>query len=241
MARVLAFGFALVAYASFLGSFLVMMDFLTNAGVVCAIDRAPQSPLAIPIDLGLIAIFGVSHSVMARPAFKSRWTRIVPAVLERSVYVLTSSMTLTLIALCWRSIPSPIFSIESTPLRMVLWAISFLGIGLTVWSTFLTDHFDLFGLRQAWLHMREREYTPVPFQERSLYKLMRHPMMLGLLVWMWVTPTMSVGHLVFAASMSAYVAIGIVLEERGLSRTLGEPYADYRRRVRALLPIPTTR
>jgi len=124
---------------------------------------------------------------------------------------------------------------------MVMWAISFVGIGVAVWSTFLTDHFDLFGLRQTWLFLRGREYTPVPFQEKSLYKFVRHPMMLGMLVWMWATPTMSIGHALFAASMSLYVAIGITLEERGLARTLGEPYADYRRRVRAILPIRPNR
>jgi methanethiol S-methyltransferase len=239
----MALAFGVLAYLAFGAVFLAYVPFLANLGPLRGIDDGPTAPpaVALAVDLGLLALFGVSHSVMARPWFKARWTRLVPEHAERSTYVLVSSLALGLLIWQWRALPAPVWQLESVALRWLVWILAACGVVLCVVSTFLIDHADLFGLRQVWLHARGRPYTPTPFRERSLYKLVRHPLMLGFLIWFWSTPTASVGRVVFALGMSVYIVIGVALEERDLSRSLGASYLDYRLRVRALVPWPRRR
>ena len=170
---------------------------------------------------------------MARAGFKRAWTRVVPVAAERSTYVAIASAQLAVVVWQWRPIDTVIWSVAA-PARYAIYAVQALALALIVVSTWLTDHFDLFGLRQAWLGDK---YTPVPFVERGLYRYVRHPMMLGMLVWLWAAPTLTVGHFVLSAGLSVYIAIGIAFEERSLERELGAPYADYRRRVPAIVPF----
>jgi protein-S-isoprenylcysteine O-methyltransferase Ste14 len=234
MRRIVVLTYGAVAYVAFVVVFAAMFLFANNLGIVRGIDAPPGGSLAI--DLALVAVFGVSHSVLARPAMKRALAAIVPPVVERSTYVLVASATLALTVWQWRSAPQVIWDVTQPALRWAIWAVSGVGAVMIVSSTFLTNHFDLFGLRQVWLNWLGRAYTPVPFVERSLYRHVRHPMMLGLCVWLWATPRMTLGHLVFSAAMTAYILVGIVFEERGLVRELGAPYEDYRRRVPALVP-----
>jgi protein-S-isoprenylcysteine O-methyltransferase Ste14 len=234
MGRFVVLVYGVVAYLAFLAVFAALFLFAGNLGVVRGIDAEPAGSLAI--DLVLVALFGVSHSVLARPAAKRALTAILPRVAERSTYVLVASATLALLVWQWRAATDPIWHVAQPALRAAIWAAGGVGAILIVVSTLLTDHFDLFGLRQVWLHWRGRPYTPVPFVERSLYRHVRHPMMLGVCVWLWATPDLTLGHLVFSAAMTAYILVGIVFEERGLVRELGAPYEDYRRRVPALVP-----
>jgi protein-S-isoprenylcysteine O-methyltransferase Ste14 len=238
MRKALALGYGVVAYLAFLGVFAAFVGFVGGAHILRGIDggKTAASPLAVGIDLALITLFGVSHSVMARPGFKERWVRVVSRSAERSTYVLVASLVLALLAWQWRALPGVVWNVAPRVSRLAVWGVSGAGVLLVVVSTFLTDHFDLFGLRQTWLYVIGRPYTPVPFRERGLYKVVRHPMMVGVLLWFWATPTMSVGHLIFALAMSVYVFVGVAFEERQLARSLGEPYQAYRARVRAFLP-----
>jgi protein-S-isoprenylcysteine O-methyltransferase Ste14 len=239
VSRVALLAFGVFAYACFVAAFAAGADFITGAGFVRG-PGALSAPAAIAGDLALLALFGISHSLMARPAFKRRWTKVVPHAAERSIYVLTASVCLGLTFWQWRALPQPVaplWNVASGGGRAVLWALTAGGFLLAVASTFLTDHFDLFGLRQVWLAVRGRPYEPVPFKARALYRLVRHPMMLGLLVVFWATPTMTWDRALFAIGMTAYIAIGIAFEERDLERTFGESYRRYRREVPALIPL----
>jgi protein-S-isoprenylcysteine O-methyltransferase Ste14 len=238
MRRALALGYGVLAYLAFLSVFALLVGFVGGAHVIRGIDEGKGGalPIALSIDIALIVLFGASHSIMARPKFKERWVRFVPRSAERSTYVLVASLTLGLLAWQWRALPRQVWNLALPAARFVVWGVSGAGILLVVASTFLTDHFDLFGLRQTWLHVLDRPYTPVPFRERGLYKHVRHPMMIGVLIWFWATPTMSIGHLIFALGMSVYIFVGVALEERELARALGEPYQAYRSRVRAFFP-----
>jgi protein-S-isoprenylcysteine O-methyltransferase Ste14 len=246
MSRIALLAFGVFAYACFLAAFAAGGDFVTGAGFVRGIDApsARSFPAAIAVDVALLALFGISHSVMARPAFKRRWTKVVPHAAERSVYVLVASLCLGLIFWQWRSLPpsiAPLWNVTSAGARAALWALTAAGFLLAVASTFLTNHFDLFGLRQVWLAARRRPYEPVPFKVRALYRLVRHPMMLGLLIVFWAAPTMTADRALFAVAMTAYIAIGIAFEERDLERTFGDSYRRYRREVRAVIPLPLPR
>jgi protein-S-isoprenylcysteine O-methyltransferase Ste14 len=243
MSRIALLAFGVFAYACFLAAFAAGADFVAGAGFLRGIDApAPLSvPAALAVDVALLALFGVSHSVMARPAFKRRWTKVVPHAAERSVYVLVASLFLGLAFWQWRALPesiAPIWNVTAAGGRAALWALEAAGFLLAVASTFLTDHFDLFGLRQVWLAARGRPYEPVPFKQRALYRVVRHPMMLGLLIVFWAAPTMAWDRALFAIVMSAYIAIGITFEERDLERTFGESYGRYRREVPAVIPMP---
>ena len=174
---------------------------------------------------------------MARPAFKTWWTRIVPKQVERSTFVLVASLLLFLIFWQWRPMPATVWSVDQPVGRMVLWAVFWIGWLVVLLSTFMINHFDLFGLRQVWLHFRGREYHHVEFQKSSLYKHVRHPIMLGFIIAFWATPDMSVGHLLFAIGTTGYTILGIQIEERDLVAHIGESYEDYRRRVPALVPF----
>jgi methanethiol S-methyltransferase len=238
VSRAAAFAFALLAYALFLAVFSYGIGFVGNLLVPKTIDSGPVEPTgrAVLVNLALLAIFAAPHSIMARAGFKRRWTRIVPPIAERSAYVFVSSLLFALVFWQWRPIPIVIASVDATVARWLLLGISLAGWGLVFVSTIYTGHFDLTGVRQAYLYWRGREYAPVPFSERGLYGRLRHPLMLGLLVAFWVTPHMTVGHLLFAAGMTAYILVGVSLEERDLARLIGDDYRRYRERVPMLFP-----
>jgi protein-S-isoprenylcysteine O-methyltransferase Ste14 len=238
MERVLAFLYGLVTYGVFLLTFLYAIGFVTNLVVPKSIDTGVAGPVgqAVLVNVLLLGLFGLQHSVMARPAFKSWWTRIVPEPVERSTFVLATCVVLGVLFWQWRPILATVWDVDHSAARAVLAAIGGLGWGIVLYSTVLIDHFDLFGLRQVTLYLRNRPYKHHPFMERSLYRLIRHPLMTGFLVAFWFTPTMTVGRLLFAIATTLYVLVAIQLEERDLLRFLGEDYRRYRQRTPMILP-----
>jgi protein-S-isoprenylcysteine O-methyltransferase Ste14 len=238
--RLIVFLVGVAVYCLFLGTVLCGIGFLGNTGLHEGIDGgvAIPWPRAVAVDVALIALFGMQHSVMARPAFKRHWQRVVPVPLERSVYVLLSCACLLLLFWCWRPLPAPVWDASGTRVGAALAALFWIGWGLVVASTFLVDHFDLFGLRQVTLFLRGVEYTPPPFRQPLVYRYVRHPLMLSTLIAFWATPRMSVGHLLFAAGMTLYTLVGVAFEERDLLAAHGESYARYRAQVPMLLPVP---
>ena len=240
MAGTLAFVYGTLAYTLFLGVFLYLIGFLGNVFVPKSIDSPAQtaSGVALLVNLLLVSVFGLQHTVMARVRFKEWWTRFVPHPIERSTYVLFTCLVLGLIFWQWRPMPGVIWEVESFAGRVSLWALFWTGWALVLLSTFLIDHFDLFGMRQVHLYARGRAYRHLDFQISGLYRYVRHPLLLGFLITFWVTPLMTVGHLVFAAAMTTYILVAVQFEERDLARFYGKPYEDYRRRVPMLVPIP---
>lgn len=238
MARAPALLFGGVSYAIFFGSFLYLIGFLGNFGVPKTIDSGTAGALApaVLVDGLLIALFGLQHSVMARPGFKTGWTRLVPRPIERSTYVLASSLALILLFWAWQPIPEAVIRFESPLARGTLTALSFAGYGLVLVSTFLIDHFDLFGLRQVFLHFRQRRYEEKRFVTPWLYRFVRHPLYVGWFAAFWLTPDLTVGRIYFAAGMTAYILLAIPLEERDLEGALGEPYARWRERTPRFVP-----
>ena len=239
MTKVLSVSYGAVGYLIFLGTFLYAVGFVGNVLVPKGIDAGPVVSLgeAVATNVLLLGLFAVQHSVMARPAFKRGWTRTVPPHLERSTYVLASSLVLLLLFWLWQPMPEVVWAVGPSA-AAVLWVVFGLGWVVVLVSTFLIDHFDLFGLRQVFLYARSRPYTPPPFRIRGLYRVVRHPIMLGFLIAFWATPTMTWGHLLFAGVTTAYIVVGVWLEERDLRHAFGETYDQYRRRVGMLLPRP---
>jgi protein-S-isoprenylcysteine O-methyltransferase Ste14 len=237
MGRVIGFVYGVAAYATFLGTFLYAAAFVGNLGVPKSLDGPPVGSFggALAIDLALLGLFAVQHSVMARPAFKRRWTRIVPEPLERSTYVLASSVALILLFWLWRPLGGVVWNVEDPVGRALLHAGFAFGWLLVLVTTFLIDHFDLFGLRQVWLHLRGRPYTPLVFRTPGPYRLVRHPLYVGWLFAFWSTPTMTATHLLFAVITTAYILIAIRFEERDLMAAHSE-YSSYRSRVPMLIP-----
>ena len=238
MARVLAFVYGVVSYAIFFVTFLYAICFLGNFGVPKSIDSGAAGPLgaAVLVNTLLLSLFAIQHSVMARPAFKARWTKLVPKPIERSTYTLLSALALIAVFALWRPMPGIVWDVESALGRSLLWAGFAFGWSLVLVATFLIDHFDLFGLRQVWLHLRGRPYTQLPFGTPGPYRWVRHPLYVGWFFAFWSTPTMSLGHLFFAAVASAYILVAVQLEERDLVRFLGDDYARYRERVPMFVP-----
>jgi methanethiol S-methyltransferase len=237
--RALFMSFALIAYAIFFATFLYLIGFVGDlAALPATVDRGPSAPLitALIIDIALIALFGVQHSVMARQGFKKAWTRTVPRPIERSVYVLFASAALIVMFVFWRPIDGVVWDVANPLGQTILWVLFALGWGIVLLSTFLINHFELFGLQQAWLHLQGREAAPPEFRQPFFYKWVRHPLYAGFFLAFWSTPHMSTGHLLLAAGMSAYMLIAISYEERDLVGYFGEDYERYRRNVGMLIP-----
>lgn len=237
MKRHLILLYGVASYAVFFATFLYMIGFLGNLWVPKSIDSAASVPLgqALLIDFLLLLGFALQHSVMARPAFKRVATRIIPESAERSTYVLASSLALAAVFWLWQPLGGVVWDLEATWARCTLWSVFLSGWALILFSSFLINHFDLFGLRQVWLQWRRLPYTELPFRTPSLYRVVRHPLYVGWLLAFWATPTMTVAHLVFALLCTTYILAAIPLEERDLLDALPE-YAAYREAVPMLLP-----
>lgn len=239
-----AFVFSIVCYGAFLLVFLYLLAFLANLAprsIDVGRDMGTMT-FAVLVNVGLLALFGMHHSVMARPWFKRAWTRVVPKELERSVYVLIASAVLAFLMWQWRPIPTPVLWHAGADWRAALvWSVMGMGVLVLLWATFLIDHFELFGLRQGWVTLRNEELRGPAFVTPHLYKIVRHPLYVGWLLIFWGAPTMTAGRFLFAASMSAYILIAIRFEERDLEEHIGEPYRRYRRQVPALVPRPGRR
>lgn len=236
----IVFVYGVLAYLSGVAALLYLILFVGDLWVPKTIDSvAAGSPgQAVLVNLALIALFGLQHSVMARPSFKAWWTRGVPESVERSTYVLAAALVTALLCWQWQPIAGTVWSVESPAARLLLQGLFWFGWALLFFSTFMINHFDLFGLRQVYLRLKRQTYTPVPFVEMAVYKLIRHPIMLGLLLGFWSTPDMSYGHLLFAVGCTIYIFIGIWFEERNTREALGEAYERYRRDTPMLLPLP---
>jgi protein-S-isoprenylcysteine O-methyltransferase Ste14 len=238
MKRLAIFIYGVGSYAVFFATFLYAIAFVGNFPLVPrTIDGIPQMAFgnALVINMLLLAVFAIQHSVMARPAFKAWWTRIIPQAAERSTYVLLSSLALIALFYFWQPMGGVIWQVESRSAQLPLLAGFGFGWALVLYSTFLINHFDLFGLRQVWLQLLGKPYTALPFKTPAAYKLVRHPLYLGWFFAFWCTPQMTAAHLLFAVLTSVYILIGIFLEERDLIQAHPE-YAAYRQRVPMLLP-----
>jgi protein-S-isoprenylcysteine O-methyltransferase Ste14 len=243
MSRILALGYGVASYLAFLAAFLYAVGFVGNLLVPKSIDSGPMTPLAaaVFVDTLLLLIFAVPHSVMARPAFKRWWTRFIPPPIERSTYVLVSSLALGFLYWQWRPIPAVVWQVTNPAGLWLVYTIFWAGWAVVFVSTFLIDHFDLFGLRQVYLYASGRLYTPVGFKVLGLYRYVRHPIMVGFLIAFWAAPTMTAGHLLFAGATTGYILIALQLEERDLVCFHGEQYQGYQRQTRMLLPIPKSK
>lgn len=238
--RALIVAYGVVAYLAFFVVILYTIGFVSGFAVPKAINDGPVGGVAeaVVVNTCLMLLFVIQHTVMARPAFKRWITAYIPQAAERSTFVLLASACLGLVLWRWQPIPDVLWQAEHPLVRGVLHSISLLGWGIVFFSSFLIDHFDLFGLRQVVLHARSRPYTDHPFVVRSLYKFVRHPLMLGFVLAAWFTPDLTVGHVLFAGLLTAYILFGIRVEERDLLKAHGDDYRAYRDRTPALLPIP---
>ena len=237
--RVLFFLYGITCYAIFFGTFLYAIGFMGNLFVPKSIDSGAETTLlyALGVNLALLSLFAVQHSVMARPGFKKIWTKLVPEPVERSTYVLFSSVALIVMFYYWQPMGVTIWSVTDPVVQTILYSLFGFGWCLVLVSTFLINHFDLFGLRQVFLFLVGKPYTNLTFGTPGPYRLVRHPLYLGWFFAFWATPTMTVAHLFFAVVTTVYILVAIQLEEKDLVDSLGEPYARYRKSVPMLVPF----
>jgi protein-S-isoprenylcysteine O-methyltransferase Ste14 len=241
--RISIFLYGVACYAVFFGTFLYAVGFIGNFAVPRTLDSAPTGGFlpSLLINMGLLGLFALQHSVMARPAFKRWFTRSVPTSAERSTYVLASSLALIALFAFWQPLGGEVWTVTDPTLRGVLWGAFAFGWLLVLVSTFLINHFDLFGLRQVWLQLVGRPYTEIGFRTPGPYRYVRHPLYVGWFFAFWATPTMTLSHLVFAVATTAYILIAIRLEERDLVAHLGDRYSNYREQVPMLVPFTRRR
>jgi protein-S-isoprenylcysteine O-methyltransferase Ste14 len=241
MGRILAFLYGVLCYLIFFVTFLYAIGFVGNVFVPKAIDTGVASPPLSPaliIDAILLSLFAVQHSVMARQGFKRAWTNIVPPAVERSTYVLLASLILLLLFWQWQPMGPVIWEAHNPTARMLLQALFWIGWGSVLVSTYLVDHFALFGLKQVYRFLKGSAEEPIPFKSPGLYKVVRHPLYLGFIIAFWSTPRMTFGHLFFAVMTTAYIVLAIQFEERDLVHSYGDTYHVYRQRVSMLIPLP---
>lgn len=239
MSRLAYLLIATLCYLAFFFSFLYFVGFLAGyPDLPTHVDKgiAASVPVAVIVDIALVALFGLQHSIMARPGFKAGWTKIVPAPIERSVYCLATAAVLVVLFAFWHELPQPVWHVENAAFRTVLWTLFGLGILVVFISTWLISHFELFGLAQAWSHFRGRELPQQKFRTPAFYKLVRHPIYLGFFVALWATPEMSLGHVILSSSMTIYLVIGATFEERDLVSHFGATYVEYQSRVSMIIP-----
>jgi|ERR1700682_3224929 methanethiol S-methyltransferase len=237
--RITAFLYGMVCYLIFFATFLYAIAFLGDIGSLKSIDSGPQVPVAqaLGINTALLLLFAVQHSVMARPWFKRAWTRIIPPVVERSTYVLFASLAMALLFWQWQPMGGLVWEVTDTVGRLAIYGIYALGWLLLLAATFLINHFDLFGLRQVYLHLIGREYAGLKFRTPAFYRYVRHPIYFSWLCIFWATPRMTTAHLVFAIATTAYIMMAIPWEERDLVRAYGEAYRLYQEQVPKILPL----
>ncbi|MEO5978886.1 MAG: methanethiol S-methyltransferase [Chryseolinea sp.] len=239
MKRVLFFLYGVIAYLIFFGTFSYAVGFVSTFVVPKNIDSVPTWHLgnALLINAALLSLFAIQHSVMARPGFKKWWTRIVPEVIERSTYVLLSSVCLLLLFWYWQPLGGVIWNVESESVRVILQVLCLFGFTIVLASSFLINHFDLFGLRQVWLYLLGRRYESLPFRIPFFYKYVRHPLYLGFLIAFWSSPTMTAAHLFFAIMTTGYILIAIQFEENDLVKHFGVKYLEYRKSAPMIIPF----
>lgn len=238
--RVAILLYGIVCYVLFLVAFLYAMGFEANAFVPKGIDDGEPGPVvpSIIINVLLLSVFAVQHTIMARPAFKKWWTKIIPVAAERSTFVLAASLALILMYWQWRPMPEVVWDVSgNTAAAIVIWGVSLLGWGIVLYASFLIDHFDLFGLRQTYFYFAGKEYHHPPFAQPWLYRIVRNPLMLGFLIAFWATPTMTQGHLLFSMVVTGYIFFGIFVEERDIMKALGDDYIAYRERTSMIIPF----
>ena len=231
--------YGIVSYLIFFGTFCYAVGFVSTLLVPKHLDSVPQSPLnfALLVNAGLLSLFALQHSIMARPAFKRWWTKFVPEPIERSTYVLLSSVCLLLLFWYWQPIGGFVWQVESETAQTILKSLCLLGFVIVLISTFLINHFDLFGLRQVWFYFTGKTYEPVSFGTPFFYKYLRHPIYLGFMIAFWATPTMTAAHLFFAVMTTGYMLVGIQFEENDLIKHFGVKYQEYKRIAPMLIPF----
>jgi protein-S-isoprenylcysteine O-methyltransferase Ste14 len=239
MKKILVLLYGVISYLLFFGTFLYAFGFVGNILVPKSIDGAPQVPLAqaIVVNALLLSLFALQHSIMARPAFKNWWTKIIPEPAERSTYVLLSSLCLILLVWQWQPMGGFIWRVEASAAKTILTVLFITGWLIVLWSTFMINHFDLFGLRQVWFYFLGKKYEPLRFRIPFFYKYVRHPLYLGWLIAFWATPVMSAAHLLFAALTTGYILTAIKFEEKDLITHFGDKYSNYKRLVPKIIPF----
>lgn len=241
MFKMLILLYGLFSYAVGMGGLVFFLLYVGGWGFMpLDVNATAVGPLgmALTINIGLILLWGVQHSVMARPSFKELWTKVIPKPMERSTYVLLSGILMIYLPLNWQGIDGMLWDVENSTGRAILIGLYGMGWTIAVIATFLINHFELFGLQQVWLHFKDRPEPPPSYTENFFYKIVRHPLQLGVLMGLWFLPTMSMTLFCLSSAMTVYIFIGLYYEERDLLSSLGDDYADYKSRVRQIIPIP---